>query len=89
MSGHYRPFFFYLYMIINPRVSGKDNLKPKGDCLMTTEEKLIKKIEELRLALNEITKEKELSDPEVIIASQMLDAVLNEYHRILKRKLEE
>jgi stage 0 sporulation regulatory protein len=56
---------------------------------MTTEEKLIKKIEELRLPLNEITKEKDLSDPEVVIASQMLDAVLNEYYRLLKRKLEE
>ena len=37
--------------------------------------------------MNDLIKEKgDLLDPEVIIASQMLDAVLNEYNYILKKR---
>ncbi|MGG3450493.1 aspartyl-phosphate phosphatase Spo0E family protein [Domibacillus aminovorans] len=44
-------------------------------------------IEKLRTHLNELTKEKSLSDPEVVETSQMLDALLNEYDRLKNSKL--
>jgi hypothetical protein len=46
---------------------------------------IVKKIEELRRDLEKL-EDRDLADPEVVTASQMLDAVLNEYYRILKRK---
>ncbi|MDA8096524.1 MAG: aspartyl-phosphate phosphatase Spo0E family protein [Clostridia bacterium] len=46
---------------------------------------IVKKIEELRRDLEKL-EVRDLADPEVVTASQMLDAVLNEYYRILKRK---
>ncbi|MFB0840940.1 Spo0E family sporulation regulatory protein-aspartic acid phosphatase [Paenibacillus oleatilyticus] len=42
-------------------------------------ESLLIKIEKLRAELNALSKSKELSDPEVIAASQRLDDALNEY----------
>jgi stage 0 sporulation regulatory protein len=48
---------------------------------------ITEKIEEVRKKMNDLIKEKgDLLDPEVIIASQMLDAVLNEYNYILKKR---
>ncbi|WP_018392604.1 MULTISPECIES: aspartyl-phosphate phosphatase Spo0E family protein [Bacillaceae] len=44
-------------------------------------------IEKLRTYLNELTKEKSLSDPEVVETSQMLDALLNEYDRLNNSRL--
>lgn len=52
-------------------------------------EEILKRIEELRQKLHELAETKGLADPEVIIASHMLDAVLNEYYRLLKQKKEE
>ena len=46
---------------------------------------IVKKIEELRRDLEKL-EDRDLADPEVVTASQMLDAVLNEYYRKLKRK---
>lgn len=47
---------------------------------------LLIQIEQLRQQLNELHKNKNLTDPEVIVASQMLDAVLNEYYRLMQEK---
>lgn len=48
---------------------------------------ITEKIEEVRNKMNDLIKEKgDLLDPEVIIASQMLDSVLNEYNYILKKR---
>ncbi|MGF9913756.1 aspartyl-phosphate phosphatase Spo0E family protein [Paenibacillus ehimensis] len=47
-------------------------------------ERLLLKIEKLRAELNALSKSKELSDPEVIAASQRLDDALNEYEIIKK-----
>jgi len=44
-------------------------------------------IEELRSKLNKMAMDKAFNDPEVIAASQMFDAILNEYHRIMKKKV--
>ena len=49
-------------------------------------EELHHQIEKLRKKLNDLSKHKPLTDPEVIETSQMLDELLNEYER-LKNKL--
>lgn len=50
-------------------------------------QELLKRIEELRDYLEELIEKKNgVWDPEVIAASKMLDAVLNEYDRVLKGK---
>ncbi len=49
-------------------------------------DELLKQIEELRRMLEEMVAEKGTTDPEVVVASQMLDAVLNEYYRLLRKK---
>jgi Spo0E like sporulation regulatory protein. len=51
-------------------------------------EELIKQIEELRLNMIKIKEGKTLTDPEVVAASQMLDAILNEYYKLLKQKVD-
>jgi len=43
-------------------------------------------IEELRNKLHKISEGKTLTDPEVIAASNMLDAVLNEYQKLMNNK---
>lgn len=48
-------------------------------------ERLLKHIEQLRQQLHDLSKDN-LTDPEVIIASQMLDAALNEYYRLMRKK---
>lgn len=49
--------------------------------------KTLKLMEEFRQELNNLVAEKgTFNDSEVIIASKMLDAVLNEYERLLKEK---
>jgi hypothetical protein len=50
-------------------------------------EEIAKQIEVLRAKLLEIKDGKDLTDPEVVTASQMLDAVLNEYYKMLKHKV--
>jgi stage 0 sporulation regulatory protein len=48
---------------------------------------ILRQIEELRRCMVRIKKGNSgLTDPEVVAASQMLDAVLNEYYRVLKSK---
>ncbi|GAA0769357.1 aspartyl-phosphate phosphatase Spo0E family protein [Clostridium subterminale] len=52
-------------------------------------DKMDKKVCEMRQNLQKLISEKtNLLDPEVIIASQKLDVVLNEYHTILRKILE-
>lgn len=47
----------------------------------------LKLMEEFRRELNDLVAEKgTFNDSEVIIASKMLDAVLNEYERLLRQK---
>ena len=45
---------------------------------------LIKQIEELRLDLVRIKVGRTYSDPEVVIAGQKLDDILNEYQKLIK-----
>lgn len=52
-------------------------------------ETLMQKIEELRTELNVKAMNASLSDPEIVAASQMLDALLNEYYRLIQRKMHE
>ena len=49
-------------------------------------DRLIKQIEELRTELSLLAYNKTFTDHEIIAASQMLDVVLNEYDRILRKK---
>lgn len=55
---------------------------------MSELEELLKQIEELRLSMIKIKEGKSFADPEVITASQMLDAVLNKYQEMLMKKAE-
>lgn len=50
-------------------------------------EEILKQIEELRRSMVRIKEGKTLLDQEVITASQMLDAVLNEYYKVLNQEL--
>ncbi|MBS4196460.1 Spo0E family sporulation regulatory protein-aspartic acid phosphatase [Lederbergia citri] len=43
-------------------------------------------MQNLRKQLNELAKAKLLSDPEVIETSQKLDALLNDFERLIKSK---
>ena len=52
---------------------------------MSELEELIKQIEELRLSMIKIKEGKSYTDPEVISASQMLDAVLDKYQDMLMK----
>ncbi|GIN92158.1 hypothetical protein J22TS1_32090 [Siminovitchia terrae] len=47
---------------------------------------LSQQIQDLRKHLNELAKAKLLSDPKVIETSQKLDALLNEFERLIKSK---
>jgi arsenate reductase-like glutaredoxin family protein len=49
---------------------------------------ILARIEELRRKLQQLFKEKGIEDQEVFTASQILDAVLNEYYRIFRRRTE-
>jgi stage 0 sporulation regulatory protein len=48
--------------------------------------KLMCVIEDLRDKLSKLLEEKGTIDPEVIIASEMLDCLINEYYKLLKNK---
>ncbi|MDP4127364.1 MAG: aspartyl-phosphate phosphatase Spo0E family protein [Bacillota bacterium] len=50
-------------------------------------EELLKQVEELHLSMLKIKEGKLLNDPGVIIESQILDIVLNNYQQVLMRKL--
>ncbi len=50
---------------------------------MSELEELIKQIEELRSTMIKLKEGKSYTDPEVITASQMLDAVLDKYQEML------
>lgn len=52
---------------------------------MSELDELIKQIEELRKSMVRIKEGKSFTDPEVITASQMLDAVLDRYHVMLMK----
>lgn len=47
-------------------------------------DEILKRIEDLRKRLQELSQAKGVANQEVITASQMLDAVLNEYYEIFK-----
>ncbi|MDQ0086619.1 hypothetical protein J2T12_000013 [Paenibacillus anaericanus] len=47
---------------------------------------LLLQIEQLRQQLNNLNTNNNLTDPEIVVASQMLDAVLNEYYGLMKKK---
>ncbi len=50
-------------------------------------QELIQKIDKTRKCMHDLIEEKsDLLDSQVIQASQMLDSVLDEYYKILKRK---
>lgn len=53
---------------------------------MSKLEEILKTIDELREHLHHLAETRDLSDPEVIAASQMLDVILNEYQRQMKNK---
>jgi hypothetical protein len=53
---------------------------------MSELQEVLKMIEELRAKMNKLSEGKSLTDPEVIAASQMLDAALNEYQRLMKNR---
>ncbi|GAA0732624.1 aspartyl-phosphate phosphatase Spo0E family protein [Clostridium oceanicum] len=56
---------------------------------MSEIKEIIKNIEHLRKHMDSLIKEgKDLLDPEVIVASQQLDAILNKYNKLLNEKLE-
>ena len=50
---------------------------------MTEIEELIKRIEELRLNMIRVKEGRPYTDPEVVAASQELDAVLDKYQEML------
>jgi hypothetical protein len=47
-------------------------------------QEILKSLEELRGNLIEISDGKSMNDPKVVFASQMLDAVLNKYYKLMK-----
>lgn len=52
---------------------------------MSKEAILLEKIEEVRSLMNQLINEKaELIDPEVVLLSQTLDILLNEYNKFLR-----
>ncbi|BBI34624.1 aspartyl-phosphate phosphatase Spo0E family protein [Cohnella abietis] len=52
-------------------------------------EELLRQIEQMRHELHELINSKSFSDQEVVVASQMLDSILNEYQRLLSKKSKE
>lgn len=64
-----------------------DNIGHERRGIMDRVEQLLKKIEETRTYMNDLIREKsDLLDPEVIIVSQMLDSILDEYYKILQQE---
>lgn len=58
----------------------------KGADRLSDLEEVLKSIEELRSKLNKIAEGRKLTDSQVVSASQMLDALLNEYQKLMKDK---
>jgi hypothetical protein len=54
--------------------------------MMDDLEKLREEIEKLRAHLQKVAQNRQLTDPEVVGASQLLDAMLNEYEKLLGKK---
>ena len=53
---------------------------------MTQLEKIIEKIEELRILMYQLMNENEaLTDPKLVVLSQKLDGLLNEYDKLLEQ----
>ncbi|MFZ4450760.1 aspartyl-phosphate phosphatase Spo0E family protein [Salibacterium aidingense] len=50
-------------------------------------EEIQRQIENLRKQLHDISKDKSLTDPEMLEKSAKLDEVLNEYEKLLVKKL--
>ncbi|PQP89094.1 hypothetical protein CPT76_12970 [Paenibacillus sp. AR247] len=63
----------------------KEDAKFLRSC--STMDKIIRKIEELRLELNKLSVCRCLTDPELIKASQKLDRALNDYDKFLKENM--
>ena len=56
---------------------------------MSEMKEIMEQVEKVREEMHKMLKEKgDLLDPEVIAASQMLDSVLNEYYKILNKKVD-
>ncbi|WP_368488338.1 aspartyl-phosphate phosphatase Spo0E family protein [Clostridium sp. BJN0013] len=56
---------------------------------MSEIDNILSQIESLKRNLdNLITQKDSLLDPEIIIASQMLDSMLNKYSKIIKEKMD-
>jgi hypothetical protein len=47
-------------------------------------DEILKEIKVLRIKIESIGKVKELTDPDLVAVSQKLDAVLNQYYRLIK-----
>ncbi|MTI80006.1 MAG: aspartyl-phosphate phosphatase Spo0E family protein [Firmicutes bacterium] len=45
-------------------------------------EQLLKKIEEYRYIMHEVATKKDFSDPEVVLISNKLDELINQYNRL-------
>jgi hypothetical protein len=64
-----------------------ETIKAKGGVLILDDlEKLRQEIEKLRDHLNELALKHQLTDPEIVGASQILDAMLNEYQKMILKK---
>ena len=64
----------------------KDRTDPREECIGEELEELLRKIEELRSRMIKTKEGRSYSDPEVIAASQELDAVLDKYQeKMIKR----
>lgn len=56
---------------------------------MSKIKKISFELENLRIKLNDlIDQKKDLLDPEIIVASQMLDSILNQYHKVIDKKVD-
>lgn len=53
---------------------------------MSDIDEILNKLERLRESLDEVATLKALTDPEVLVLSQMLDQVLNEYSILLDKQ---
>lgn len=78
--------FFYLYYVIKTPILLRIDL---GGVKMNEIEDLLKDVDILREQLNSLINKKQgdLQDPEVIAASKILNAALNQYNKLIGEKL--
>jgi len=74
-----------VYLLILNMISWGDEIMGS----IKTFKDLLKKIDDTRTYMNDMIKEKpNLLDPEIILVSQMLDSILNEYNKIINEKVD-